>query len=293
MKVLVLGSTILDVMYNVNAIPNAGEDVVLKNETMNIGGCALNVSSALSFNKINHHLRLFIGSGERAEKVKKLVSLASNEYVTYKYVINENADNGYCLTLIDDNRERTFLTIDGGENVFPSESTNDFCNDCYDVVYINGYMLDNEQNSAVTLGILKQLKPRYIFCAIGPRYTSINQNIIDQLNKLNVIYHLNESELLGLTNESNATDGLKKLSSFTNNIVVVTLGPSGCMYIDNGGVIHYQEALNVNVVNTNGAGDTHCGSVMSTFITEGINLELANKQAATVVSSSQSAINQN
>lgn len=290
MKILIMGSAILDVMYEVESVPKPGGDVVASNELNNLGGCALNVSAALEYQKVDHDLCLFVGNGERSEKIQKMISEECGDYANAKYLINNSGDNGYCLTLIDNNRERTFITINGAENNFDPDWVNQFKEGQYDVIYINGYMVDNYENAQVIISILKKIQPQSIYFAIGPRASVIDNRVLKELNELKVIYYLNEKELQEVTGEIKLEDGLKLLHKITDNIAVVTQGKEGCSCIDYLGVITHEKGLEIEVVNTNGAGDTHCGAFISSIANGRIDLELANKLAALATTQVKSRI---
>ena len=63
MKVLVIGSSVCDVVINVNKIPKRGEDEHILSQSFQVGGCAFNVVSQLQFFDIPFDLFSPIGKG--------------------------------------------------------------------------------------------------------------------------------------------------------------------------------------------------------------------------------------
>lgn len=53
MKVLVIGSTVVDVILNVDRMPLIGEDGNINEQSLSVGGCAFNVFHTLRYLKID------------------------------------------------------------------------------------------------------------------------------------------------------------------------------------------------------------------------------------------------
>ena len=63
MKVLVIGSSVCDVIIRVHRIPQSGEDENIISQCLQIGGCAFNVASQLKYFDIPFDLFSPIGTG--------------------------------------------------------------------------------------------------------------------------------------------------------------------------------------------------------------------------------------
>ena len=48
-KVLVIGSTVADVIIRLDKLPTTGGDVNVRGQKMSMGGCAFNVSQAIAY----------------------------------------------------------------------------------------------------------------------------------------------------------------------------------------------------------------------------------------------------
>ena len=53
-KILIIGSSVADVIMNVKKLPAPGEDVHILNQRMCIGGCAFNVSDMIRHFQVPH-----------------------------------------------------------------------------------------------------------------------------------------------------------------------------------------------------------------------------------------------
>ncbi len=140
-KVFIIGAAFLDVVVKIDKIPKSGEDVQgIYKETV-VGGCAFNVADVLY--KLNLPFDVFIpaGSGYYGNIVKK--ALTKNNYPIYE--LNSDIDNGWCLSLVENNGERTFITMSGIENEMCQKWFADFAIADYDNFYLSGYQMENNK----------------------------------------------------------------------------------------------------------------------------------------------------
>ena len=63
MKTLVIGNVYVDVIINIDELPNTGDDIVCKKELVTVGGCAYNVATVLNNFGIEHDLLFPVGNG--------------------------------------------------------------------------------------------------------------------------------------------------------------------------------------------------------------------------------------
>ena len=73
---------------------------------------------------------------------------------------------------------------------------------------------------------------------------------------------MNEAELFGLSEKTELYEALQKLYTYTQNIVIVTLGGKGSASYDGYNFV-YVPSKKVDVVDTIGAGDAHVGAVIA------------------------------
>lgn len=280
MKTLVIGAAIVDVIMKIPNLPKSGEDVLCNETKITVGGCAYNVANILRGLNIQHELFVPVGSGIYADIVKKALSEDG-----YKILVDDSEmDNGYCLCLVEDSGERTFITVNGIEGVTKREWFESLNIDEYSNIYVAGYQLCANGASVLADWLCEQ-KDKNIFFAPGPVINNIDKAIMEKLFSTNPIFHLNEKEALDFSKKDNVEESILYLYELTKNNVFITLGEKGTLFFDGQEVVHI-EGEKVDVVDTIGAGDSHIGAIISVYslgydFIEGC--KLANKVAAEVV----------
>ena len=135
MKILVLGNAIVDVILNIKHLPQTGDDIYCQKQAVNIGGCAYNVATILKHFHVNHDLVVPIGEGSYATMIKQ--ELIHEGYQLH--IQDDRADNGYCLCLVEEGGERTFITVPGIEKDYKLEWLSQLDASNYEAVYLSGY----------------------------------------------------------------------------------------------------------------------------------------------------------
>ena len=62
-KILVIGSTVADVIVNLDVLPKTAEDVHIKSQSVALGGCAYNVSDMIGHYNVPYDLLSPVGTG--------------------------------------------------------------------------------------------------------------------------------------------------------------------------------------------------------------------------------------
>lgn len=280
MKTLVVGAAVIDMILVIQKLPKSGEDVFAKENKTTVGGCAYNVASTLRNLSCDHDLCVPVGNGTYGDIIKSHLTKEG-----YPILIeDESKDNGYCICIVEDGGERTFITIPGVENDFKESWFENIDMSQYNNVYIAGYQTCGQSGAAISKW-LKNLQCQVVF-APGPVICQIDEQVINDIWDLHPIVHLNDKELLDYTKSSTIDDGLKKLYERVKNVIIVTCGAQGATYYD-GDETHHIAGVSAQVVDTIGAGDSHIGAILG-GLSKGMSLEsaieFANKVAAQVVS---------
>lgn len=280
MKVLVLGNAIVDVILNIKALPKTGDDIYCEKQTVNIGGCAYNVATILKHFNVDHDLVVPIGEGSYATMIKQ--ELTREGYNIH--IHDPKADNGYCLCLVEDGGERTFITVPGIEGDYQLSWLTSINTQNYEAIYLSGYELEGKSGKTISNWLQKQSIPTFYF-APGPRITFIEDETMKKLLDLHPILHINQAEALSFTQQDDLVNAAKRLYERTQNDVFITLGEKGVLYYNK--EAHFIPSVSTTVVNTIGAGDSHLGGII-TATALGYDAfkscELANRIAAKVVS---------
>lgn len=281
-KVLILGAAVLDIIIATDKLPTTGEDVMAKHKQSLVGGCAYNVANVLKALEIKADLFAPIGEGTYSSIIKNTLI---NE--GYDILVEDSSqDNGWNLSLVEKDGERTFITIPGIETNWNIEWFKNIDITLYDMIYISGYELEGTSGNV----IIDALKDKKDTCKIlfdaSPRISFIDKILVNKLLKMGAIFHANKSELQELTGCEDPKRGMEYIHSLTGEAVVVTLGKEGCGYlsVEESGIVNTQR---VKVIDTIGAGDAHTGGLIAGIVKK-LSLKescaLANSVATKVVS---------
>lgn len=282
-KVFIIGAAIVDIIIELDKLPLSGEDVTAKSSIQSVGGCAFNVADVLDKLNLKFDLMIPIGNGDIANIIKKEM-LRKNYYIN---LIKDGIDNGYCLSIVENTGERTFITMPGIETKMKKSFFNEYNIIDYDYIYISGYEAEGE-NGSILLNILKKKKSsaRVIFDT-GPRTSFIDKSIMKELLKQNTILTINKQEIIEIAQNDNIIEAGKQLNSLTREPVIITLGKDGAILVNEKNDIEIISGFKVSVKDTIGAGDAHTGGIIAGLICN-LSLKksiyLANKIASFVVS---------
>jgi hypothetical protein len=134
--VTVLGAAVIDVIADAYALPWRGCDIELKQQGVNIGGCALNIAIALKRLGITAQNALPVGHGVWADIIRN--AMAKQDL--HSAIEAETGDNGWCLALVEPDGERTFMSFSGVENQWQQRWL-DALNIPRTAWYLSGYQL--------------------------------------------------------------------------------------------------------------------------------------------------------
>jgi sugar/nucleoside kinase (ribokinase family) len=119
---------------------------------------------------------------------------------------------------------------------------------------------DTDHAVALRAARLARAAGRDVTCDVdhvGPR----TRDLLEQINIVIVSEHL-PAQLTGLADHEQA---LRRLRAWHPGLLVVTLGPRGCMALQ-GDHLHYAPGFPVDVVDTTGAGDVFRGGFIYAWL---------------------------
>ena len=285
MKTLVIGAAIIDIIMKIKRLPKSGEDILCSETVSAVGGCAYNVAGTLRGFGVDHDLFVPVGRGMYGDMIA-----GDLENLGYQILIREEeSDNGYCLCLVEEDGERTFITVKGAEGRFRPSWFEQLSQDTYDSIYVAGYQVCGTSGGVISdwmAGAKDRMKEKRVFFAPGPVITDIDQAVMERILSVGPILHLNEKEAFDYAKQPSVEDCLKYLYGLNHNLVVVTMGASGTMYYD-GSVMRQVPAYKTQVKDTIGAGDSHVAAMIAGY-SKGLDTEqcvrLANRVASAIVS---------
>ncbi len=258
-KILVIGSTVVDIIINVDFLPGTGQDVNIISQEMSLGGCAYNVSDTIRHFNIPYILFSPIGTGMYGDFVRKELK-ARNIFTP---VPTPDMDNGCCYCFVEPSGERTFISNHGAEYLIHKEWLETIDMSQIEAIYICGLEIEDATGSEI-VEFLEKHNNIPIFFAPGPRINSISTELLDRIFKLSPILHLNDDEAYQFTKKDNLIEAVKLLNKLTDNIIIVTCGSNGAYYYKNEKLNHI-DAVKVEQIDTIGAGDAHIGSIIACY----------------------------
>lgn len=175
MKTLVLGAAIVDIIMKIPRLPKSGEDILCTERKLTVGGCAYNVANILRGFNVKHDLFVPVGSGIYADIIRRKLNEDG-----YEILINDlEIDNGYCLCLVEENGERSFITVNGIEANHKKEWFHNLNMNQYENIYLAGYQLCGDKSDIVVDWLLNQ-SDKNIFFAPGPVINNISKNTLEK-----------------------------------------------------------------------------------------------------------------
>lgn len=256
-QLCLVGAAVVDVITEVDQLPKRGTDIELTEKGVHVGGCALNIAIAIQRLGLNSLNALPIGKGKWAD----IIETAMAEKNLTSDLHNSQADNGWCMALVEPDGERTFLSVSGVENDWSLDTLSKLPLDNNAIIYLSGYQLSS--NSGETLVTWLESLPRStdIFVDFGPRIADIPKALFTRLIALKPIVSLNrqEAEVLGMT----------EIPLFVQNWyqqyhcpLILRIDSDGALFADIETVGNIKP-FKAKVVDTIGAGDTHAGGVLA------------------------------
>lgn len=252
-----LDTVMIDIVLRVDEVPERGADVLASEHLIATGG-GYNAMSAASRQGVSAVYAGRLGRGPFSEIAG--TSLERDRIVA-PFEADETRDAGFCVAIIDNGGERTFITSPGAEGSLRSSDLSTLhVVDC-DYVLISGYNVMYPDSAPIVLQWLADLD-QAVVVAFDPsnRVADIpDENLRRVLDRADWTL-CNEIEASHLTGESSLDGSVVALGRRTGRRgVVVRHGAGGCtLLLRNAQPVHVP-GFDVIVVDTNGAGDTHSG----------------------------------
>jgi ribokinase len=240
------GQVVVDLVLRIGQMPPRGGDI-LASEFQQTAGGGFNVMAAAARSGASVLYAGSHGIGPYGDLVRAAMA---REGITVAHPATE-PDTGIVVALVEEGGERTFVTSPGAEGHFTPVGTT-----AEDIVYLTGYSLTHQHNVDALLDWLPSV-PGKVLLDPGPLVADISW---DQI--------LPHVDILSC----NATEAAV-LSGVDIPVIIRRDGPNGCT-VNNLRI----PGLPVQAVDTNGAGDTHCGVLIAELL-RGTKLATAARRA--------------
>ncbi len=257
-QVLVIGSTVTDVIIHLDHLPKTSEDVHVIGQTMSLGGCAYNVSNMIRLYQVPYILFSPIGKGTYGHFVREALS----EKGVKSPIPTPEQENGCCYCFVEASGERTFVCHRGAEYRFRPEWFELLDADTIDSAYICGLEIEESTGTHI-VRFLEDHPALQVYFAPGPRIRVLSGEILSRIFALSPILHLNEEEALEYTGEGTVEAAAQALYEKTHNAVIVTLGEQGAYYKSTDKAAFVPGVKAEQTVDTIGAGDSHIGTIIA------------------------------
>ena len=286
-RLLIIGSTCVDVILRLDHLPTTGEDMHPV-QRFAMGGCAFNVAQVPKAYDVD--LRFVTPIGDHGVFSDFVRAHLDNAGFRGPITVPDS-ENGCCYCLVERSGERTFLSVHGIEYSFHAEYMDAFAGERFDYTYICG--LEVEETTGGELVAWLEAHPDIagtVVYAPGPRGIEVDTDRTERILGMHPILHLNEQEAQALAGMSGSEDRVlaaaQVLHAKTGNMVIVTRGADGVLWISADGSVHSAPSVPSTVVDAIGAGDSHCGAVLTGLTlgwTEEDTMRFANQIASEVV----------
>lgn len=259
--VTVVGAAVIDVIADAYALPWRGCDIELKQQGVNVGGCALNIAVALKRLGIDAGNALPLGQGVWAEIIRNRMAKEG----LHSLIETTQGDNGWCLALVEPDGERTFMSFSGVENQWNTDWLAQLTIPPDSLIYLSGYQLSSPCGELLVQWLegLDRVMP---FIDFGPRIGDIPDALMSRILARRPLVSLNRQEAeiaaerFGLSQDVEDL-GAQWVKQFSAPLIVrhdkegawyFSAQSSGCV-----------PAFPTTVVDTIGAGDSHAGGMLA------------------------------
>ena len=260
-RLLHLGNVVVDVVLDVPALPEPGGDILATRSQTAAGG-GFNVMAAAARLGLAVAYGGVIGNGPFAALAR---GACAAEGIEVLQPAKPGMDTGFVVSIVDGTGERTFLTSRGAEATLTMADLDLVRAAPGDAVYLSGYGLAHPSNAAALRDWLGHLGEEHlVIFDPGPLAASLPGDVLAPVLARADWVTCNARESALLTGAADPGDALRALTGRLPRAgVLVRIGPDGCLLGGRGFVAEQVPGFRVEVVDTNGAGDTHTGAFLA------------------------------
>jgi ribokinase len=271
-----LGSILVDVTVDVPALPERGGDVLATGTRTTPGG-GFNVAAAVARQGVRCVYAAPHGTGPYGDLIRDALA---REGVAASAKRRATGDSGFCVTLVEPDAERTFVTMAGVEAALSAEDLAAIDPAPGDLVSVSGYDLAYPGSGPVLAAWLRGLPDGVrVVLDPGPLVAEIPAGRLG-LDRLAVLtLNRREARLLSGRPSASGPELLEALR-LPSALVVIREGADGCVAAGGplGARVLSVPAPRVEAVDTTGAGDAHTG-VLLAGLARGLEVEVALRMA--------------
>lgn len=253
-----VGAVIADVVMTVGALPEPGGDVFARSARTLPGG-GFNVMAAAAREGMAVVYGGAHGTGPYGDMARAALR---SEDVRIAHAPKTGSDTGFCVALVDDDAERTFVTSLGAEGDLTLDELRTLKPGPRDFVYLVGYSLMSGPRVADLITWLGELPDavRLVFDPAPVVGGIVPEALCTVLARTDVL-SLNTREAATATGGADTGHAAALLSERVRpgGTVVLRDSAAGCLVAEAGTPPVRVPGFPVAAVDTNGAGDAHVG----------------------------------
>lgn len=266
-RLVSVGNVIVDRSLRIPSLPERGGDVLARDVGTAPGG-AFNTLVAASRQGLSSAYGGAHGTGPFGDRVRLALDAEGIEVLQPP---STEADTGFDIALIDDEGERTFVTVFGAEAALTSVGLAGIRLGTGDLVHVSGYgLLESTNARPLAPWIAKIGTVHTVLVDPGPLGADIPPDVLSLVAGRADWLSCNLREALLLSGAADARGAAAALRQ-SWRAVVIRLGPDGCL-IAPGSVapgpvapdgIELVPGFPVEAIDTSGAGDAHTGAFLA------------------------------
>jgi sugar/nucleoside kinase (ribokinase family) len=272
-RLVLVDSVVVDVVLNVDALPERGSDTLVERSESFAGG-GFNVMAAASRLGLPSVYGGVVGLGPFATIAQEAMRL---EDIVIATAPIDDVDTGFVVALVEDGGERTFLTSVGAEATLSTSQLDELNVTENDYVYFSGYALLHESNARALIAFLNRIPAATCFLFDpGPIVSDVAAELLGVVLARVDWFSCNAREATLLTEVTDAEEAARTLRGRMNHGgVIVRIGAHGCVVAESADHSELVAGFSVESVDTNGAGDCHVGAFASQLAIGRTSLEAA------------------
>lgn len=243
-------------------------------------------SVALALRRSGHQVHYIGAAGD--DPARQVFQLAMNAAGIALQLRIVDRPTGTVVALVAHDGQRMMLTDRGANASLDQASVDEFLQHPYDHLHVSGYLLLDSATRSVAEHALRKAQQfgsstSIDVCSVAPLRAVTPEVFLQAASHASKIF-ANEEEALVLTSTEHPAEALESLSG-TFHEVMITLGPRGAL-ASWGAKRYSAPALDVEVVDTTGAGDAATGAYLGARLygeSPDRSLQLAMEAAAAVL----------
>lgn len=256
-KIIVVGSTNMDMVVTTHHIPNPGETVLGGSFFMNPGGKGANQAVAIS--RLGGDVT-FVSKIGNDIFGKQSAKMFDDEGVDIRGIKSEvNCPSGIAMITVDEHGENSIVVAPGANASLSESDVEESVSQHPNCAILLVQLEIPIQTVAYSIRFARERNIRVI---LNP--APVNVNVKPFLDQIDIITpNVTEAEMLSgcsISDLESAEKAAVKIKDFGVEIVVITLGSRGALLLDDDGACHIP-APNVDPVDTTAAGDVFNGAL--------------------------------